>query len=74
MGKDGAAGALELTRHGAFVIAQDKESSTVWGMPGATVAAGAAHRVLPLTDIAGAIMAQTQRMRANTSTTQAYRS
>jgi two-component system chemotaxis response regulator CheB len=64
MGKDGAAGALELARHGAFVIAQDKATSTVWGMPGATVAAGAAHRVLPLTDIAGAITAQTQSPRS----------
>jgi two-component system chemotaxis response regulator CheB len=64
MGKDGAAGALELAQHGAFVIAQDKATSTVWGMPGATVAAGAAHRVLPLNEIAGAIMAQTQSPRS----------
>lgn len=61
MGKDGAAGALELSQRGAYVIAQDKATSTVWGMPGATVAAGAAHRVLPLTEIAGTIVSKTQR-------------
>jgi two-component system chemotaxis response regulator CheB len=64
MGKDGAAGALELARHGAFVMAQDKATSTVWGMPGAAVAVGAAHRVLPLTEIAGVIMTQTTSSRS----------
>lgn len=73
MGKDGAAGALELARQGAFVIAQDKATSTVWGMPGATVAAGAAHRVLPLPEIADAIVAQTQRARSATPTMQTSR-
>jgi len=73
MGKDGAAGALELAQHGAFVIAQDKATSTVWGMPGATVAAGAAHRVLPLNEIAGAIMAQAQSPRSAMPATHASR-
>ena len=73
MGKDGAAGALELARHGAYVIAQDKATSTVWGMPGATAAAGAAHRVLPLTEIAGTIVAQTQRQRMATPAAHAAR-
>ena len=36
---------------GAFTIAQDKESSVVWGMPGSAVALGAAMKVLPLQKI-----------------------
>ncbi len=34
MGKDGAAGMLELMRAGAYTMAQDQNSSLVWGMPG----------------------------------------
>ena len=48
MGSDGARGAEVLRRGGAEVVAQDEASSVVWGMPGAVVAAGLAHRVLPL--------------------------
>lgn len=71
MGKDGAAGALRLAEQGAMVLTQDKESSTVWGMPGAVVDAGAAHKVLPLADIASAVLAQTKRSHANIPTSQA---
>ncbi|WP_202978237.1 chemotaxis-specific protein-glutamate methyltransferase CheB [Mariprofundus erugo] len=52
MGSDGAAGAAALASAGGFVIVQDEASSTVWGMPGATVKAGAAHQVLPLSEVA----------------------
>ena len=47
MGEDGAAGAKALMDKGAPVVAQDRETSTVWGMPGAVVAAGAASAVAP---------------------------
>lgn len=47
MGEDGAAGAKALVEKGAPVVAQDRETSTVWGMPGAVVAAGAANAVSP---------------------------
>ncbi len=57
MGKDGAAGALALADCAGYVIAQDEATSTVWGMPGTTVKMGAAHRVLPLEQISGAIVA-----------------
>ncbi len=57
MGKDGAAGALALADCAGYVIAQDEATSTVWGMPGTTVSMGAAHRVLPLGEIPGAILA-----------------
>ncbi len=51
MGSDGARGADVLRRTGAEVVAQDEASSVVWGMPGAVVGAGLAHRVLPLSAI-----------------------
>lgn len=53
MGSDGRDGALELRKAGGFVVAQDADSSVVFGMPGEAVAAGAAHRVLPLDEMAG---------------------
>ncbi|MDX8396812.1 MAG: chemotaxis-specific protein-glutamate methyltransferase CheB [Mariprofundaceae bacterium] len=56
MGADGAEAAKLLADKNAHVIAQDEESSVVWGMPGETVRLGAAHEVLPLDDIAGALI------------------
>jgi two-component system, chemotaxis family, response regulator WspF len=55
MGPDGAAGLLALRRAGWLTIAQDKDSSVIWGMPGSAVQIGAAERVLPLSKIARAI-------------------
>jgi two-component system, chemotaxis family, protein-glutamate methylesterase/glutaminase len=55
MGVDGRDGCRAVKAHGGMVIAQDQASSTVWGMPGAVVAAGLADRVLPLDRIADAI-------------------
>jgi two-component system chemotaxis response regulator CheB len=52
MGRDGAAGLLELRRAGGVTIAQDKESSVVFGMPGEAIRLGAAEHVLPPTRIA----------------------
>jgi len=57
MGEDGAAGAKAIHDAKGYVIAQNQESSVVWGMPGATVVCGAADEVLPLTDIAPAVIA-----------------
>jgi len=55
MGADGAAGAKMLSDVHARVIAQDQQSSVVWGMPGQTVKLGAADEVLPLAEIGPAI-------------------
>ena len=57
MGRDGAAGLLELRKAGWRTLAQDEASSAVWGMPGAAVALGAAERVLPVERIGPAIAA-----------------
>lgn len=52
MGTDGAKGMLEIQNAGGITIAQDENSSVVWGMPRAAVEIGAANYVLPLQDIA----------------------
>jgi len=51
MGSDGLASSRLIRTQGGTVLAQDQASSAVWGMPGAVVQAGIAHRVLPLTAI-----------------------
>ena len=56
MGQDGLRGTEILKARGAGVIAQDEPTSVVWGMPGAVVGANLADSVLPLGDIAPAIV------------------
>lgn len=51
MGRDGAAGLLEIRRAGGFTIAQDEASCVVYGMPREAALLGAAARVLPLSEI-----------------------
>jgi len=45
MGRDGAIGARRLAELGGEILAQDAESSVVWGMPGSVVRAGIAALV-----------------------------
>jgi two-component system chemotaxis response regulator CheB len=52
MGADGAVGLLAMRQAGARTIAQDKETSVVWGMPGEAVKRDAAAEVLALDKIA----------------------
>ncbi len=52
MGDDGAAGLLTLRHSGARTIAQDRDSSVVFGMPGAAIAREAAEHIVPLRQIA----------------------
>jgi two-component system chemotaxis response regulator CheB len=56
MGSDGLIGCRILRGLGASVLAQDQATSTVWGMPGAVVNAGLAHKVLPLDAMAPEIL------------------
>jgi len=57
MGDDGARGLLEMRQMGSVTIAQDEESSVVFGMPKEAIQRGAASRVLPLARMAGEIAA-----------------
>jgi len=52
MGADGAAGLGAMRAQGARTIAQDRETSVVWGMPGEAVKRDAASEVLALDQIA----------------------
>ena len=64
MGRDGAAGLLTLRRAGHLTIAQDAATSVVYGMPKAAAEIDAAERVLPIGEIARAIVGALRGRRA----------
>lgn len=51
MGSDGAEGVRAIGGAGGSVIAQDEETSVVWGMPGAAAHTGQCSEVVPLPEI-----------------------
>lgn len=51
MGEDGMLGCRAIKQRGGGVVIQDKESSVVWGMPGAVHASGAFDKVAPLHEV-----------------------
>ncbi len=51
MGSDGVDGAGKIAANGCSVIAQDEETSVVWGMPGAVAKAGFSTEILPIDEI-----------------------
>jgi two-component system chemotaxis response regulator CheB len=57
MGRDGAAGMLEMKQAGAYNFAQDEASCVVFGMPKEAIALGGVHEILSLKEIAPRIMA-----------------
>ncbi|MCC6534798.1 MAG: chemotaxis response regulator protein-glutamate methylesterase [Burkholderiales bacterium] len=57
MGKDGAAGMLEMKRAGAATYAQDEASCVVFGMPREAIALGAAGEVLALDKLPRRVLA-----------------
>lgn len=59
MGDDGAKGLLEMKDAGAQTIAQDEESSVVFGMPKEAIKLNAAEIVLPLTEIVNHVLSLT---------------
>ena len=56
MGADGARGLKQMHDSGSKTIAQDENSSVVWGMPGEAVKLDATDYVLPLSKIAQKIV------------------
>jgi two-component system chemotaxis response regulator CheB len=62
MGQDGLEGTGVLKKDGAYIIAQDRATSVVWGMPGAVVEAGLANAVVGLHEIAAAILRQVPKV------------
>ena len=48
MGKDGAAGLLEIKKHKGMTVAESKETAIIYGMPKAAVEIGAVQKTLPL--------------------------
>ena len=56
MGSDGVKGCETVAKAGGMIVAQDAATSVVWGMPGAAANAGLCSEVLPLKEIASALM------------------
>ena len=52
MGRDGLHGGRRLIDTGGAILAQDRATSAVWGMPRAVAEAGLASAVLPPPDLA----------------------
>ncbi|MDM3870191.1 CheB methylesterase domain-containing protein [Porticoccus sp. W117] len=52
MGKDGAKGLLAMHQQGAYTVAQDEDSSVIWGMPGEAVRLGAVNDVVAIDEMA----------------------
>jgi two-component system, chemotaxis family, protein-glutamate methylesterase/glutaminase len=57
MGNDGLKGARELSKVSATIVAQDSESSVVWGMPGSVVRDGISTHILDPIQLVSAINA-----------------
>jgi two-component system chemotaxis response regulator CheB len=57
MGGDGAEAMLEMSRSGAYTIAQDEASCVVFGMPRQAIAAGGVREIAALSELAGRLEA-----------------
>ncbi len=56
MGQDGLKGAQVLKQKGAIILAQDKETCVVWGMPKFVAESGIADRIVPLGSMTSTIL------------------
>lgn len=61
MGKDGAQGMLEIRQAGGYTVAQNEATCVVYGMPREAVAIGGAEDILPLGEIAEALLQQARK-------------
>jgi two-component system chemotaxis response regulator CheB len=60
MGRDGLAGARRLVECGGSMLAQDRDSAAIWGMPRGVAEAGLASAVLPPAALARRIAARAE--------------
>ena len=61
MGSDGSAGMKKIKAAGGYIIAEDESTAVVYGMPKVVVDMGIADEVLPLPNIANAIVNAVRR-------------
>ena len=61
MGADGALGMVELKRENVYTIAQDEDSSVVYGMPRAAFEMGGVSLVASLKDMPNAVLRAVSR-------------
>jgi two-component system chemotaxis response regulator CheB len=62
MGKDGCAGVEKMKARNAVILAQDKESSVIYGMPKAVIEKGLADEVASITGMKDALEAHIDRL------------
>ncbi|CAD6523219.1 chemotaxis response regulator protein-glutamate methylesterase [Paraburkholderia sabiae] len=62
MGRDGAAGLLEMRKAGAYTLAQDEASCIVFGMPREAIAMGAADEIASLSEMSRRVMTRLASM------------
>ncbi|PIE70268.1 MAG: chemotaxis response regulator protein-glutamate methylesterase [Deltaproteobacteria bacterium] len=65
MGNDGSKGLKQMKQSGAYIIAQDEATCTVFGMPKEPIASGIVDAVCPLTSISGEIVKSVRKHRYN---------
>jgi two-component system chemotaxis response regulator CheB len=65
MGKDGAAGILEMHKAGAYNFAQDEASCVVFGMPKEAIATGGIDEIISLKDMARCVLSKLSSMGAH---------
>jgi two-component system chemotaxis response regulator CheB len=67
MGSDGMEGMLEIKKRGGYTIAESEDTAIVFGMPSEVIKAGAAGRVLPISEIPVEIIKLVQTVQAEDS-------
>jgi two-component system chemotaxis response regulator CheB len=63
IGRDGASGLKQIRDAGGTGMAQDRESATIYGMPGAALNAGGAQYVVPMAQMADRVATELFRLR-----------
>lgn len=56
MGKDGAAGTIEIKKNGGITLSEDESTCTIYGMPKVAYETGSVDEVLPIDEISNRIV------------------